>query len=99
MKTGLQQCLSKLPTTLSKISINDLTAKLPFPETFYNVSSAQYAQIYLVIFVYRVFTGEFVELYFISFQSSLLLKFLRSSAVINLKEPLFERALSIPNNI
>ena len=36
MKPGFHQGLSKLPTTLSKISIKDLSAKLLFPETFYN---------------------------------------------------------------
>ena len=92
--------------TLSKISIKRLTARFPFPETFCILYISR-SDLFGYIF-YRVFIGEFVELYFISFQSSLSLKFLRSSDVRNwsnhcLKELyrfriIFENASSIPKN-
>ena len=69
--------------TLSKISIKNLTARFPFPETFclYPLHiTLRFIWLYLFI---GFFIGEFVELYFIFFQSSLLVKFLRSSEVKN----------------
>ena len=69
--------------TLSKISIKNLTARFPFPETFclYPLHiTLRFIWLYLFI---EFFIGKFVELYFIFFQSSLLVKFLRSSDVKN----------------
>ena len=100
IETGSHQCLPQLPATLSKVPIKDLTAKSPFPMKLFTMYTLHSMLIFIWFYLFiEFFYWRICRTIFCLLQSSLFLSFLYSSDVRNLKQPLFERALSIPNNI